>query len=150
VQSSRFTTFLSCQKTVLTITESDFSSTADTGKMSVHSRSGSSSNQSISVPVATAQLDLEKTTSKAVQDSPRSRRPDKVIRTAEDWDGPDDPDNPLNWPTPKKIFHTLIPALQCFTVTFGSSVYVSSKHLSLSLCFSLTGQYRRPGSLSSF
>lgn len=39
------------------------------------------------------------------------------------WDGPLDPENPQNWPTAKKVYHSSIPALFGFAVTFGSSVY---------------------------
>lgn len=31
--------------------------------------------------------------------------------TAQDWNGPDDPENPHNWPAWKRIYHTVIPAL---------------------------------------
>jgi hypothetical protein len=31
-----------------------------------------------------------------------------------DWDSPDDLGNPRNWPVPKKIFHTVVPALYGF------------------------------------
>ncbi len=31
-----------------------------------------------------------------------------------DWTGPDDPDNPHNWPVWKKIFHSAIPAIYSF------------------------------------
>ncbi|KAI4942640.1 hypothetical protein J4E91_009809 [Alternaria rosae] len=40
-----------------------------------------------------------------------------------DWNDPEDPDNPHNWPTWKLVYHTMIPALFGFTVTFGTSVY---------------------------
>lgn len=43
--------------------------------------------------------------------------------TAQDWTGPDDPENPLNWPIWQRVYHTTVPALFGFTVTFGSSVY---------------------------
>lgn len=33
-----------------------------------------------------------------------------------DWDSPEDPDNPMNWPKAKKIFHTMLPALFGFTM----------------------------------
>jgi hypothetical protein len=33
-----------------------------------------------------------------------------------DWNGPDDPENPHNWPTWKLAYHTTIPALFGFTV----------------------------------
>ena len=43
--------------------------------------------------------------------------------TAQDWTGPDDPGNPINWPLWQKVYHTTIPGLFGFAVTFGSSVY---------------------------
>lgn len=117
-------------------------SAAEENKMTTQSNSDDSSTRSLPVPVSTHQLDLEKTASKATQRTNRSRRSDRVATTAQDWDGEDDPDNPLNWPTMMKIYHTLIPALQCFTMyerphlipqtlltlysTFGSSVYTPS------------------------
>ncbi|WAO97056.1 MFS domain-containing protein [Fusarium falciforme] len=42
-----------------------------------------------------------------------------------DWDGPNDPDNPMNWPTGKKILHTAIPALYTFALTTGISTLVA-------------------------
>ena len=36
--------------------------------------------------------------------------------TAQDWTGPDDRENPMNWPFGKKAYHTLIPAVSGFTV----------------------------------
>lgn len=105
--------------------------TVDTEKLSepVHSEDGTS--QSICVPVSTAQLELEKGISETTEYSTPSQQSDRVIRTAADWDGPDDPENPMNWPIRRKIFHTLIPAMQCFVITFGSSVYTPSKLPSL-------------------
>jgi hypothetical protein len=38
------------------------------------------------------------------------------VMTAQDWTGPDDPENPHNWPLSKKIWHTLQPALFGFAV----------------------------------
>jgi len=32
------------------------------------------------------------------------------------WDSKEDPGNPQNWPLPKKIFHTAIPALYGFVM----------------------------------
>lgn len=43
--------------------------------------------------------------------------------TAQDWTGPDDPENPLNWPLWQRIYHTTVPSLFAFAVTFGSSIY---------------------------
>ncbi|MCJ1299993.1 hypothetical protein MMC08_002787 [Hypocenomyce scalaris] len=45
------------------------------------------------------------------------------IPTAQDWTGLDDPENPMNWPMWTRCYHTIIPALYAFTVSFGSSVY---------------------------
>jgi hypothetical protein len=36
--------------------------------------------------------------------------------TAQDWTGPDDPENPHNWPIWKRIWHTVPPALLAFIV----------------------------------
>lgn len=53
--------------------------------------------------------------------------PDAVIDPATlDWDGPDDMDNPHNWPAWKKWYATMTVALLCLVVTMGSSLYVSS------------------------
>ena len=41
------------------------------------------------------------------------------VVTAQDWIGPDDPENPHNWPLWKRIWHTVPPGL------FAFSVYVS-------------------------
>lgn len=32
------------------------------------------------------------------------------------WDSPEDPSNPQNWPVPKKVFHTVVPALFGFVL----------------------------------
>ena len=39
------------------------------------------------------------------------------------WDGPDDPENPMNWPRKKKHFTTVIYASVTFCLTFASSVF---------------------------
>ena len=43
--------------------------------------------------------------------------------TAQDWTGPDDPENPINWPLWQRVYHTTAPALVGLAVTFGTSVY---------------------------
>jgi Major Facilitator Superfamily len=43
--------------------------------------------------------------------------------TAQDWTGPDDPENPWNWPSWKKVYHTSIPAFMGLAATLGSSIY---------------------------
>lgn len=39
------------------------------------------------------------------------------------WDGPDDPENPMNWPKKKKYLITVFYATLTFTLTFSSSVF---------------------------
>lgn len=34
----------------------------------------------------------------------------------DDWDGPDDPENPHNWPMALRVYHSIIPALFGFGV----------------------------------
>lgn len=41
-----------------------------------------------------------------------------------EWDGPDDKENPFNWPNWKKWFITFTVALVCLCVSLGSSLYV--------------------------
>ena len=69
--------------------------------------------------------DLEKATT--TPDSPiegdEAAKPVIRVKTAQDWDGPEDPENPQNWPLWTKIYHTFIVGLMAFTVTFASSVY---------------------------
>lgn len=38
------------------------------------------------------------------------------VVTAQDWTGPDDPENPHNWPLWKRIWHTIPPGLFAFSV----------------------------------
>jgi hypothetical protein len=40
-----------------------------------------------------------------------------------EWDGPEDPENPMNWPTSKKWIVTLALGMMTFCVTFASSVF---------------------------
>ena len=44
-------------------------------------------------------------------------------KTAMDWDGPNDPENPHNWPMIKKLYHAGVTAMLSFVVTYGSSTY---------------------------
>ena len=97
----------------------------------VKTRSLSSSDESgsstadVAMGESIADHDLEKTTSKVSQFSRKSKPQLTKVTTAKDWSGPDDPGNPQNWSGKKKIFHTLVPALQCFTV------YVYPLHIDL-------------------
>src|SRR5882757_103808 len=94
----------------------DSSAETEAEKMSAPSDSEASSVHSMPIPIPATELDLEKTASKTSRRTTKSTRSDRVVTTAQDWDGEDDPDNPLNWPTAMKIYHTLVPALQCFTM----------------------------------
>jgi MFS transporter, DHA1 family, multidrug resistance protein len=40
-----------------------------------------------------------------------------------EWDGPEDPENPMNWPTSKKWIVTIALGMMTFCVTFASSVF---------------------------
>jgi MFS family permease len=49
--------------------------------------------------------------------------PSSIPTTATDWSGPDDPENPHNWPFLKKVYHSGVTAVLSFVVTYGSSTY---------------------------
>lgn len=63
--------------------------------------------------------DLEKA---ATHSSGGAHEPATRIVTAVDWNGPDDPGNPLNWPLWKKCYHTAAIGSLAFAVTIGSSM----------------------------
>ena len=46
------------------------------------------------------------------------------VVTAQDWTGPDDPENPWNWARGKRIAHTAVMALMGFAATFATSAFV--------------------------
>jgi len=62
--------------------------------------------------------DLEKVVSNVPTHRSSSSKKDAATRTvtAQDWTGPDDPENPHNWPRKKKIYHMTIPGIFCFIV----------------------------------
>ena len=55
-------------------------------------------------------------------DLEKAHEPVQRVVTAQDWNGSDDPENPLNWPTWKKAYHTASTAFLGFAVTCGSSL----------------------------
>jgi len=52
----------------------------------------------------------------------QSQEPLKQTITAKDWDRPEDAENPQNWTTRKKAYHTAATAMLGFAVTCGSSM----------------------------
>jgi multidrug resistance protein len=63
--------------------------------------------------------DLEKAPTQA---SHGPHEPATRIVTAVDWNGPNDPENPLLWPTWKKIYSTVAIGSLAFAVTIGTSM----------------------------
>ncbi|KKY26274.1 putative mfs multidrug [Phaeomoniella chlamydospora] len=45
------------------------------------------------------------------------------------WDGEDDPDNPRNWPTWRKVSTTAVASLAVFAVSFASSIFGTTVHV---------------------
>lgn len=70
---------------------------------------------------------LEKPTLQHIEDNDHSNDHAKepVDPKSLTWDGPDDPENPKNWPVPLKWYTTLVSGYLCLIVTFGSSVYTT-------------------------
>lgn len=54
-------------------------------------------------PTLTAPIDVEK-----------AQVPSLAASNGTDWDGPDDPENPQNWPAWKRHMHIIPPALVSF------------------------------------
>ena len=59
--------------------------------------------------------EIEKLSTQPTQHS-RDGQPVTRAPTAQDWTGPDDPENPINWPMSKRVYHTIIPGLFAFTM----------------------------------
>ncbi|KAL1967742.1 hypothetical protein VTN77DRAFT_2999 [Rasamsonia byssochlamydoides] len=55
--------------------------------------------------------------------APPQNEGNAVVQQVLDWDSPQDPENPQNWPLGKKIYHTLCVAVYAFTITYMSSAY---------------------------
>ncbi|KAF2836718.1 MFS general substrate transporter [Patellaria atrata CBS 101060] len=52
-----------------------------------------------------------------------AERGEKIDENLVEWNGSDDPGNPMNWPTWKKWMITIVLALMTFVITFASSVF---------------------------
>lgn len=64
-------------------------------------------SQSMKTPSSQEAADAERVTENATP---------KQIDNVMDWDGPNDPDNPQNWPMSKRVYHAVVPALFGFAV----------------------------------
>ena len=53
--------------------------------------------------------------------------PDVRSPPVDDWDGPEDPENPWNWPFWKRCYHTFIPSGIALVCTLASSIYVPGR-----------------------
>lgn len=77
----------------------------------------SSSSSSVIRPSTTSPRDIEAAGDMEKVVIPTSIASDTVATptvTALDWTGPDDPENPENWPAGKKAYHIAYIGLQCF------------------------------------
>jgi MFS transporter, DHA1 family, multidrug resistance protein len=66
--------------------------------------------------------DLGANQGRTQQDAPAKDVPAKDPNLIE-WDGPDDPGNPMNWSRTKKWIITIVLGLMTFCVTFASTVF---------------------------
>jgi len=72
-------------------------------------------------------VDLEKSGARPVQTPPDPHSEEKALSTdpnviVVDWDGPDDPENPLNWPSSRKWSAMLVIAAMCFLTPLASTL----------------------------
>ncbi|KKY20874.1 putative mfs multidrug [Phaeomoniella chlamydospora] len=64
--------------------------------------------------------DIEKNGEAPANTSPENHVDDPNLVV---WDGPDDPENPMNWPITKKWTVTILLATMTLTITFASSIF---------------------------
>lgn len=57
-----------------------------------------------------------KTKTEGTEDEDIESAPVRRVVTAQDWTSPEDKENPMNWSTAKKVYHTIPPALFAFAV----------------------------------
>jgi MFS family permease len=64
-----------------------------------------------------------------IEDLPTSPAKESRAQTlpVDDWDGPNDPENPWNWPLWKRCYHTFIPSGIALVCTLASSIYVPGR-----------------------
>ncbi|KAF2144207.1 uncharacterized protein K452DRAFT_223480 [Aplosporella prunicola CBS 121167] len=63
-------------------------------------------------------IERQKTREEPQQPEKQEKDPNLV-----EWDGPDDPENPMNWSTKYKWMITILMGMVTFTITFASSVF---------------------------
>ena len=68
-----------------------------------------------------AERDVEKEA--AERENQRQEREEERDPDLVEWDGPDDPENPMNWPNSTKWTVTMALAFMTFCITFASSVF---------------------------
>ena len=74
-----------------------------------------------------AVLDPEKEVCSPVDgnnDLEKGKVAEKAPVAVTDWNGPEDPDNPLNWPAWKRYFHIFPPAI----IAFSAYVFTFHSH----------------------
>jgi hypothetical protein len=59
--------------------------------------------------------DIEQIATSATNRSKHGSPAQRAV-TAQDWTGPNDPENPWNWPLWKRLYHTALVGVFCFTV----------------------------------
>jgi len=114
---------------------------------------GATSDRSSVDPETSDNLDLEKEQSRRdfgdrqpADDVERQQPPPEEQQTREEkdpnlveWDGPDDPENPMNWPTRKKWVSTMALACLTFTITFASAVFSTATQVT-AIEFGVSGE----------
>lgn len=83
---------------------------------------GANMNDTSRPSTAAAEKDLEKGDDAAPQQAPKKEKDPNLI----EFDGPDDPENPMNWSVSKKWVTTVALGLMTFCVTFASSVFANA------------------------
>jgi hypothetical protein len=76
-----------------------------------HQISGMESRLSLAIGVGSESDSEEERGAKDIEAGHPEHTPVAKTVTAQDWTGPDDPENPHNWPLKKRAWHTLQPAL---------------------------------------
>ena len=118
----------------------DTAAASDSEKASYGPRENSSGNQNgrVVTDARPAQIgddnqamrDVEKAEEEQTE-IPKSR--DQMDPNIVDWDGPEDPHNPMNWTITKKWVVTISFALMTFCITFASSVFSTATQVTAQL-----------------